>query len=141
MFLSTFPKAGLYEIVAEIAEGPDYGDYVIQVDGQATNVDTRKPATSEIPLPGPEIFRNYLTELYVARDRTLGMFQLNPGRHTMTFIASGKDPHSVGYNLGMNDVVLEKVLGAEKPETFANDAGRDSWCCFRGFPLAPMLRS
>ena len=102
-------EEGHYEIVAEIAEGPDYGDYIIQVDGQPTNLDTRKPSTSEIPLPGPEVFHNYLTELYVARDRTLGMFQLKPGRHILTFIVTGKDPHSVGYNLGINDVVLEKV--------------------------------
>jgi hypothetical protein len=102
-------EGGFYEIVGEIAEGPDYGDYVIQVDGQPTNLDWRKPATSEIPLPGPEVFHNYLTELYVARDRTLGMFQLKPGRHTLTFVVTGKDPHSVGYNLGINDVVLEKV--------------------------------
>ena len=82
--------------------------------GKPTNLDTRKPATSEIPLPGPEVFHNYLTELYVARDRTLGMFQLNPGRHILTFIVTGKDPHSVGYNLGINDVVLEKVQEANE---------------------------
>src|SRR6202042_2289356 len=94
--------------------GPDYGDYVIQVDGQPTNLDWRKPATSEIPLPGPEVFHNYLTELYVARDRTLGMFTLTKGRHTLTFVCQGKDPRSVGYNLGINDVVLEKVKDDDK---------------------------
>src|SRR5579871_3852679 len=118
------PEDGQYEIVAQLAEASDYGDYTALFDGQPTNVDTRQPATSEIPLPGPEVFRNYLTELYVARDRTLGMFQLTKGRHTLTFLCQGKDPRSVGYNLGINDVVLEKVSDvAEAEESVAQDEG------------------
>src|SRR5208337_3636499 len=58
--------AGRYELVAEIAEAPDYGDYVALLDGEATNLDKRKPATSEVPSPGPEVFFNYLPEVYVA---------------------------------------------------------------------------
>ena len=69
-------------------------------------MDTRKPSASEMPLPGPEVFRNYLPELYVARDRVLGVFRLTKGRHTLTFVCQGKDPRSVGYNLGINEVVL-----------------------------------
>jgi HEAT repeat protein len=127
---------GLYEIVAEIAEGPDYGDYSILVDGQPTNLDTRKPATSEIPLPGPEVFHNYLNELYVARDRTLGMFQLSAGRHILSFIVNGKDPHSVGYNLGINDVVLEKVeKAADTPDVREQMTGTAIGMVYRGFPL------
>ena len=133
-------EGGLYEIVAEIAEGPDYGDYTILVDGQPTNVDTRKPATSEIPLPGPEVFHNYLNELYVARDRTLGMFQLSPGRHILSFIVNGKDPHSVGYNLGINDVVLEKVeKAADTPDVREQMTGKAAGIVYRGFPLSSYL--
>jgi hypothetical protein len=129
-------QAGLYEIVAEVAEGPDYGDYTVQVDGQAANLDTRQPATSEIPLPGPEIFHNYLPELYVAQDRTLGMFQLKPGKHTITFIVTGKDPHSVGYNLGVNDVVLERVENApEVPDIREGMSRHGDGPVFRDFPL------
>jgi len=105
---------GEYEIVADLAQSPDYGDYVAYLDGVATNVDTRKPSTSEIPLPGPEVFRNYLTELYVARDRTLGLFKLSKGRHTVSFVCQGKDPRSIGYNLGINQLVLEKVSTSEE---------------------------
>jgi HEAT repeat protein len=112
------PEDGRYALVADLAEFSDYGDYTALLDGQPTNVDTRQPATSEIPLPGPEIFRNYLTELYVARDRTLGMFTLNKGRHTLTFVCQGKDPRSIGYNLGINDVVLARVSDAS-----ASDGG------------------
>jgi HEAT repeat protein len=134
------PEAGRYEIVADLAEASDYGDYVALFDGQPTNVDTRKPATSEIPLPGPEVFRNYLTELYVARDRTLGMFTLTKGRHTLSFVCKGKDPRSVGYNLGINDVVLEKVPGAgEIGGVSASDEGvgaETSGIIYRGRPLS-----
>jgi hypothetical protein len=130
-------ESGLYEIVAEIAEGPDYGDYSILVDGQPTNVDTRKPSTSEIPLPGPEVFRNYLTELYVAKDRTLGMFHLVAGRHVLSFIVMGKDPHSAGYSIGINDVVLEKVVqSAEIPDVREQKSGSAIGVVYRGRPLS-----
>lgn len=134
------PADGHYAIVADLAEATDYGDYIALFDGQPTNVDTRKPSTSEIPLPGPEVFRNYLTELYVARDRTLGIFSLSKGRHTLTFVCQGKDPRSVGYNLGVNDVVLQRVPDAEATE---EDLDRDEGAgaataavVFRGRPLS-----
>jgi hypothetical protein len=134
------PEAGKYEIVADLAEASDYGDYIALFDGQPTNVDTRKPSTSEIPLPGPEVFRNYLSELYVARDRTLGMFDLTQGRHTLTFVCKGKDPRSLGFNLGINDVVLEKVLASEEAEDFpasAEGAGAAvGVVVYRGQPLS-----
>ena len=135
------PEDGRYEIVADLAEFSDYGDYTALFDGQPTNVDTRKPATSEIPLPGPEVFRNYLTELYVARDRTLGMFTLTKGRHTLTFVCQGKDPRSVGYNLGINEVVLEKVKDSGEPaDSWAKDEGgrvaTAGVVVYRGRPLS-----
>ena len=135
------PEDGRYEIVADLAEFSDYGDYTALFDGQPTNVDTRKPATSEIPLPGPEVFHNYLTELYVARDRTLGMFTLTKGRHTLTFVCQGKDPRSVGYNLGINDVVLQKVQDTgESADIWAKDEGGRVVTAgaveYRGRPLA-----
>jgi hypothetical protein len=111
---------GRYELVAEMAEGPDYGDYVALLDGEPTNLDTRKPATSEVPAPGPEVFRDYLPEVYVALDRPLGWFSLTKGRHTLSFVCVGKDNRSAGYNLGINDVVLERIsasAGEREPET------------------------
>jgi D-arabinan exo alpha-(1,3)/(1,5)-arabinofuranosidase (non-reducing end) len=104
------PETGQYEMIAMIAQAPDYGDYLALLDGQPTNLDTRQAATSEIPFPGPEIFHNYLSEVYVARDRALGMFQLAKGRHVLTFVCTGKDPRSAGYNFGIQEVVLERVL-------------------------------
>ncbi len=113
-------STGRYELVAEMAEGPDYGDYVALLDGEPTNLDTRVPATSEVPSPGPEVLRNYLPEVYVALDRPLGWFSLTKGRHTLSFVCVGKDNRSAGYNLGINDVVLERIsasAGEREPVT------------------------
>lgn len=133
---------GKYEVVANLAEASDYGDYIALFDGELTNVDTRKPATSEIPLPGPEVFHQYLTELYVARDRTLGMFNVKKGRHTVTFVCKGKDPRSAGYNLGVQELVLEKMESKEESaakaaETWGKAEPGKAWGVleFRGRPL------
>ncbi len=103
------PEDGQYELIGLIAQAPDYGDYKALLDGHPMNLDPRQAATSEVPFPGPEIFYNYLPEVYVAKDRALGMEKLTKGRHTLSFICMGKDPHSLGYNFGINDVVIEKV--------------------------------
>ena len=133
------PEAGRYEIVAEIAEAPDYGDYVALLDGEPRNLDTRKPATSEIPFPGPEVFHNYLPEVYVARDRPIGMVNLSKGRHTLTFICKGKDQRSAGYNIGINDVVLENVPSTEEPDAASvereEDTGEANGIVYRGRSL------
>jgi HEAT repeat protein len=102
-------ESGRYEIVARTAEAPDYGDYIALVDGEATNLDKRKPATSEIPFPGPEVFHSYLPEVYVAADRPLGWFQFEKGRHTVSFVCVGRDERSAGYNFGVEDLILEKL--------------------------------
>ena len=31
------PKDGYYEVIAQIAQAPDYGDYVATLDGKQTN--------------------------------------------------------------------------------------------------------
>jgi hypothetical protein len=102
-------ESGRYEIVARTAQAPDYGDYMAFLDGEATNLDKRQPATSEIPFPGPEVFRSYLGEVYVAVDRPLGWFKLEKGRHTLSFVCVGRDERSAGYNFGVEDVILEKL--------------------------------
>ena len=116
------PEAGHYELVALIAQAPDYGDYTALLDGQQTNLDTRQAATSEIPFPGPEVFHNYLPEVYVAKDRPLGMFELTKGRHVLTFVCTGKDPNSAGYNFGIQELVLERVPPDEKSTPSTSDA-------------------
>jgi hypothetical protein len=141
-------EAGRYELVALLAQGPDYGDYVALLDNRPTNLDTRQPATSEVPAPGPEVFHNFLPEVYVAQDRPLGWFSLTQGRHTLSLVCVGKDNRSAGYNLGINDVVLEKIpVTAGEPESETNPqltpelppaavAVRAGVPVFRGLPLS-----
>jgi hypothetical protein len=106
---------GRYELMVMMAEAPDYGNYVSLLDDRPTNVDPRKPSTSEPAATGPEIFRNYLPEMYVARDQPLGWYQLTKGRHVISFVCVGKDERSAGYNLGINAAVLEKVPSNAQP--------------------------
>lgn len=103
------PETGRYEVLARIAQAPDYGDYIALFDGKPANVDTRQASTSEIPATGPAVIHNYLPEVLVAIEYPLGWLQLTKGRHTLSFICTGKDSRSSGYNLGVNDVVLERV--------------------------------
>lgn len=103
------PEDGTYELIGLIAQAPNYGDYAALMDGKPMNMDERQPSTSEVPLPGPDVIYNYLAEVYVARDWSLGMVDLKKGRHRLTFVCTGKDSHSVGYNFGINDIVLEKM--------------------------------
>jgi HEAT repeat protein len=134
------PEAGRYELVAQIALAPDYGDYTALLDGQQTNLDTRQAATSEIPFPGPEVFHNYLPEVYVAKDRPLGMFELTKGRHILTFVCTGKDPNSAGYNFGIQELVLERVPLDEQPAPSTSDAKNSATSAgavvYRGQPLS-----
>jgi len=134
------PEDGQYELIGLIAQAPDYGDYEALLDNQQMNLDPRQAATSEIPFPGPEVFYNYLPEVDVARDRALGMAKLTKGRHTLSFICVGKDPHSFGYNLGINDVVIEKVQNidaeAAAGESVESESGKvASGTVYRGEPL------
>jgi hypothetical protein len=96
-------------LIGLLAQGPNYGDYTAFLDGEPMNLDKRKPSTSEIPLPGPDVLYGYLPELYVARDWSLGMANLTRGRHILTFTCSGRDSHASGYALGINDIVLERM--------------------------------
>jgi HEAT repeat protein len=117
-------KTGRYELIGLIAQGPDYGDYTALMDGTPMNVDPRQAATSEVPQPGPEIYYGYLPEVYVAKDQALGMVNLTQGRHILTFVCTGKDPRSVSYKFGLNDVVLERL---EEEPANANDVSDTSF--------------
>jgi len=143
------PAQGRYEILALVAQAPDHGDYVALLDGKPTNEDKRELATSEVPPPGPEVYHNYLPEVYIAMDRPLGWYDLVKGRHMLSFVCVGKDQRSAGYNLGLNDLVLEKIPAAtampEKNEerTSAASAGRtdvpEGTPVYRGLPLPAYL--
>jgi hypothetical protein len=130
-------ESGRYEIVARIAQAPDYGDYYALLDGKATNLDIREASASEIPSAGAEVFHDYLPEIYVAVDRPLGWLQLAQGRHILSFVCAGRDGRSAGYNLGINDVILERIpemASHSKPESGSSQAS--SGIVYRGRTLA-----
>jgi hypothetical protein len=133
-------QTGRYEIVARVAQAPDYGDYYALLDGKPTNLDNRQAATSEIPSAGPEVFHNYLPEIYIAIDHPLGWLQLDKGRHILSFVCSARDGRSSGYNLGINDVILERI--SEIVPTTASQSPRPavslhtSETVYRGRPLS-----
>jgi len=103
------PEDGRYELVGHIAQAPNYGNYVALVDNQATNTDPQEPAPTEIPFPGEMVYHNYQPELQMAIQRPLGWFNFNKGRHTISLICVGKDDDSLGYDVGVWNVILEKV--------------------------------
>jgi len=137
-------ETGRYEILARIAQAPDYGDYSALLDGKPTNVDNRQAATSEIPASGVQVFHNYLPEVFVALDQPLGWLTLTKGRHTLSFICMGKDSRSSGFNFGINDVVLEKVPDATEPAGptlhVQAQGSADGAPVYRGVPLRDYLR-
>jgi hypothetical protein len=132
------PGSGRYEILARIAQAPDYGNYYALFDGKAMNLDSREALTSEMPTTGPAIFQNYLPEVYVAVEHPLGWLPLKGGRHTLSFVCVGRDGRSAGYYLGINDVVLERVPeGASTGASPQPLGGRGSTeAQYRGRPLS-----
>ncbi len=144
-------ETGKYEVVAEIALAPNYGDYEAFVDGKPTNVDWRKPATSEIPLPGQPVYHNYLPEIYIGVVHPLGWFDFAKGKHTVSLLCVGKDERSAGFDIGVNDLVLERLpasAGAPEPATEMQlmpqlpdsvPPAPEGTPVFRGQPLAAYL--
>jgi hypothetical protein len=103
------PHEGRYEVIGQLAQAADYGDFVATLDGKLTNAVTSTWAASDVPPPQAQIIRNYQSEMYVAPDLMLGWFDLTQGRHTLTFTCVGKNALSTGYNLGIDAVVLAEV--------------------------------
>ncbi len=131
-------ESGQYAWIGLLAQGPNYGDYMALLDGEPMNIDKRQPSTSEIPPPGPDILYGYLPEVYVARDWSLGTANLTMGRHMLTFKCTGRDSHSSGYALGINDIVLEKIpdLNAPSPDEDQPSPGKAiTGVVYRGRPL------
>lgn len=134
---------GRYEIVARIAQAPDYGDYIALLDGKPTNLDNRQAATSEMPMSGSQVFHNYLPEVFVAVDQPLGWLTLSKGRHILSFVCVGKDSRSSGYFFGINDVALERVPeSAAAPEAPAipTATAASGVPVYRGRPLSVYLQ-
>jgi hypothetical protein len=137
------PRDGRYEVVAQVAQSPDYGDYVATLDGKLANSTTLTWGPLDVVPPEPEVLHNYQPETYVAVDRRLGWHDLTKGRHILTFTCVGKDPLSSGYNLGIDDVVLSEVTGRpQEPaagEAATTPAAAAGSVIYRGQPLGYYL--
>ena len=98
---------GDYELTAQIAHAPDYGIYEALLDG--------KPSPQSGPIDA------WYSEVYVAADHLLGWKKLTKGEHSLTFVCTGKDPRSSGYNLGIDTLILARIgqpASAATPPTF-----------------------
>jgi hypothetical protein len=105
------PEDGRYELIAQVAGAPDYGSYLVLVDGKsptsATELEHEPGANVGL---GPS-FDGYYTELFVGEDRIIGRPRLTKGRHTVTFVCTGKNASSSNYFLGVDALVLARVAG------------------------------
>ena len=105
------PEDGEYEVVAQLAQGADYGIYTALVDGQ-------RPAASALEHePGADVrpqtsFDGFAPETYVGADFAVGWLNLTKGRHTLTFVCLGKREASSGHVLGVDAVVLARTGAA-----------------------------
>ncbi len=102
-------KAGKFEIVAQLAHSSDYGTYRYLIDGKPVGSGTTLEHEPGANMGGQEAINTYFTEMYVAEDHLLGWQELGQGRHTLTFICTGKDGRSAGYDLGIDTLILARV--------------------------------
>jgi D-arabinan exo alpha-(1,3)/(1,5)-arabinofuranosidase (non-reducing end) len=99
---------GDYELVAQVAQSYDYGKYKALLDGKPV-------AAAQLEHePGADVFSigefdGYHDETYVGYDVLLGWPHLTKGRHTVSFVCTGKNNLSTGFNLGVDDLVLART--------------------------------
>ena len=72
--------------------------------------DTSQPGVELEREPGANMggapaIKAWHTELYVAEDHLLGWRQLNAGRHSVSFVCTGKDARSSAFNLGIDTLI------------------------------------
>jgi hypothetical protein len=105
---------GDYELLAQIAHSPDYGIYDVLLDGQPITTDVRlehEPGANLGVASGIDAWHH---EIYVAEDHPLGWKKLTRGPHTLTFVCTGKNLRSQGYNLGVDTLVLARLGKVEE---------------------------
>jgi hypothetical protein len=103
------PADAFYEIVAQAAHAPDYGDYRVQLDGAPLEPEGELEHEPGANTGVGALMHTWGPELYVAADHLLGWKKLAAGRHTLAFICTGKDARSSGYNLGLGAFVLARI--------------------------------
>jgi len=110
------PEDGTYEVIAQMGLSPDYGIYNILLDGKPTGesaeLEHEPGANTGSAAAGID---SYYLETYVGEDRLLGWPTLTKGRHTVSFVCTGKNALSSNYLLGLDTLVLARVATAEHP--------------------------
>ncbi len=143
------PKDGYYEVISQIAQAPDYGNYVATLDGKQTNSTLITWGPLQAEAPQAEIIHGFEPEIFVGIDHRLGWFKLSKGRHILSFTCVDKDIRSSGYNLGVDGVVLSEIKNGEalvhsagtdlprfeSPEAGVPEYGAASGSVYRGRPL------
>jgi hypothetical protein len=102
-----------YELLAQVAHSPDYGTYAVLLDGKPLAQDTELEHEPGANVGGGTVVNAYHSELYVAEDHVLGWPQLSRGRHTLSFLCTGKDFRSSAFHLGVDTLILAKVASPE----------------------------
>ncbi|HLY17819.1 MAG TPA: DUF2961 domain-containing protein [Bryobacteraceae bacterium] len=100
---------GHYELTAQIAHAPDYGIYETLLDGKSTTDAAALEREPGANTGGGGPVNAWHTEVYVAVDHMLAWRKLAKGTHTVTFVCTGKDARSTGYNLGIDTLILARV--------------------------------
>jgi hypothetical protein len=103
---------GRYEVLAQMAQAPDYGIYSVLIDGRVPNVSGQLEHEPGANKGSPMTMDGYFSEVFVAEDRVIAWPTLTKGRHIVSFICQGKSAQSSGYNLGLDGLVLSHVAGS-----------------------------
>jgi hypothetical protein len=103
------PQDGHFELIAQAAHAPDYGIYNVLLDGKPLGAAAELEHEPGANVGGAGSIDGWHTELYVAEDHLLGWFRLARGRHTLSFVCTGKNTQSSGYHLGLDTLVLARV--------------------------------
>ena len=103
---------GRYELIAQMAQAPDYGTYRVEIDGRVAGVSGQLEHEPGANIgPGFEL-DGYFSEVFVGEDRVLAWPTLTAGRHTVSFVNTGRNALATGYNLGLDGLVLARVGGS-----------------------------
>ena len=100
---------GRYELVVQLAHSPDYGAYVVELDGQSTTSSTVLEHEPGANAGDTGRIDAYFTETYVAEDHLIGWATLAKGPHTLRFVCVGKNSAATGHNLGIDTLILARI--------------------------------
>jgi hypothetical protein len=105
------PEDGHYGLIAQMAGAPDYGTCSVLIDGKIPGSGTELEHEPEKNVGTGLVTDGYYTELFVREARVLGWPHLTKDRHDVTFTCTGRNAASSNYFLGIDALVLARVVG------------------------------